>query len=1144
MYYDELLNDESPLATSDKMEAYHLLLKSQVKKALDTAYEARGLGKDPKKEVEIYIAQDVASRTEGLVGPKGVAKRFKELEEQELSKDKIVVRIAKEIAQGKFAEGPHDPEKLADQALRTALSYQTEGITAAPIEGISKVRIKANADGSQFLAVYYSGPIRSAGGTAQGVSVYLADIVRKELKLSEYKASEKEVERMLEEVRVYNKIMHLQLPTSDDEIRHAWRNIPIMIHGDPTESDEVSGYRNIDSMETNRVRGGACLVLNDGLVGRAKKITKRTVKLKLEGWDWLQDIAKGKYTDKRATESADGGNPTEVKPDLSFASDALMGRPTFADATVHGGWRLRYGHARNTGIAGIGIHPGLMAVVSDFLAPGTHVRTERPGKGSIVAPVDTIRPPVVLLNDGQVVEVTSYDYGCQIRDDLDEILFMGDMLVGFGEFVQNNYRLCPAGYNEEWWAQEMMKAGWQPDTDMPEIKFYANLSYNPPTQEEAITLAEQYDVALHPKYTPAWKYLDLDEIGYLHQVIWQGDGLPLDVKPIMEKIFVPHHIADDLVYTDHLHALRVQLPEGATIPLDAANGLEVVQQISDVAVRDSMGTTIGARMGRPEKAKARHMSPRLHGLFPVGTQKGVKKNLAHAIDHKNLIINASKRYCESCDLVQWQSYCKQCHEETELKGRCTNCNRSMTEAPCDNCGSPYVSFTQNYEIDMFSLADEVRGRIGSLNEKAVQLKDEIENPTGVVEVLDKGVLRAKFDLHVFRDGTIRYDATDAPLTHFYPYEIGVSVEKLVEIGYSEDIYGDPLTSNDQLLELKPQDIIVHESSIKHFTDVSKFIDMEMKYIYGMDPYYNVKTREDLVGKLVIGLAPHTSAGVIGRIVGFTRSSLCWAHPFWHASKRRNCDGDEDGIILLLDGFLNFSKEYLPTTRGSKMDTPLVLVATLNPAEVDDEAFNLDRMTHYPLEFYEAADRLDMPFKVVDHIKRAEDTLGTPDQYEGFVFSHSTRNVSEGPLITRYKDSDMGIRDKLHEQLYLADIIRAVDERATALRILERHALPDLMGNLRAFASQKVRCVTCNAKYRRIPLKGECTNKDCRKSNLILTVFPKSVSKYFDVCENLVKNYHLGKYHEDRLAKIKLALDSHFQPDKDPNELQLDLTEWF
>ena len=44
--------------------------------------------------------------------------------------------------------------------------------------------------------------------------------------------------------------------------------------------------------------------------------------------------------------------------------------------------------------------------------------------------------------------------------------------------------------------------------------------------------------------------------------------------------------------------------------------------------------------------------------------------------------------------------------------------------------------------------------------------------------LAKGILRAKFNLSVNKDGTIRYDGTEIPLTHFKPFEIRTSIDKL------------------------------------------------------------------------------------------------------------------------------------------------------------------------------------------------------------------------------------------------------------------------------------------------------------------------------------------------------------------------------
>ena len=40
----------------------------------------------------------------------------------------------------------------------------------------------------------------------------------------------------------------------------------------------------------------------------------------------------------------------------------------------------------------------------------------------------------------------------------------------------------------------------------------------------------------------------------------------------------------------------------------------------------------------------------------------------------------------------------------------------------------------------------------------------------------------------------------------------------------------------------------------------------------MEPHYNVKEVEELVGQMGIALAPHTSGGVLWRIIGFTDAS--------------------------------------------------------------------------------------------------------------------------------------------------------------------------------------------------------------------------------------------------------------------------------
>ena len=57
------------------------------------------------------------------------------------------------------------------------MALLTEGVVSAPTEGIAKVGLGKNDDGSLYLKIYYAGPIRSAGGTAQALSVLVGDYV-------------------------------------------------------------------------------------------------------------------------------------------------------------------------------------------------------------------------------------------------------------------------------------------------------------------------------------------------------------------------------------------------------------------------------------------------------------------------------------------------------------------------------------------------------------------------------------------------------------------------------------------------------------------------------------------------------------------------------------------------------------------------------------------------------------------------------------------------------------------------------------------------------------------------------------------------------------------------------------------------------
>ncbi|MCK5265141.1 MAG: DNA polymerase II large subunit, partial [Candidatus Thorarchaeota archaeon] len=1120
---------------------YFESLNEEIGRIYAVAELARMKGYDPTTRVEIPPAHDVAARVEAtLEGPKGVAKRIRELQKT-MSREQVAFAVAKEIAEGTLG-GITDIEKAAEKAVRVALAILTESITAAPLEGIARVRIRGS-DENRYLALYLAGPIRAAGGTEAAMTVLVADYVRQVLELPAFKSTEEETERALEEVELYARNVHLQYPVHPELVKFAAARLPIMLTGDPTEEFEVSGSRDLNRIETNRVRGGAVLVLNDGVVGRAAKLAKIVNEANIKGWDWLDEVAS--KMSKDSTQEEDSADK-KLEPKDDYLADVIGGRPVFSHPQRLGGFRLRYGRSRNTGLAGVGVHPATMYILEEFLATGTHIRTERPGKGSIVAPVDTIEGPIVLMKDGSVVRFVGLDDARGFEGKIEQILFVGDILVALGEFIENNHPLVPSGYCEEWWSHDLEHAisklsatqltSRLKGSDLTPQTFNAIIE-SPltiiPTPSQAVHLSKKLKIPLHPYYLYRWAALSIDEVRNLrewiltkHRISKKDDGhivLPFvrKYKTMLENMGIPHKFSENrkkLILTDDPVTILVQLGPDTKSP-KGKNTLEMLNSVSDVILRDKVGFAIGARMGRPEKAQERRMKPPVQSLFPVGRSKGSERRIDEvaksvqyistldSFDENNDIdtkipevsgvkVELVARKCPKCKLKTFESKCPKCGTHTEIELWCgeEGCGRAIdpVKGMCPVNHNPnMIRKTRMVPVDLKALLERVKEEVGEFETHGVRGVLGLTSDYKIPEYLGKGILRAKHDVYCYRDGTARFDATDAPLTHFTPKEIGVPVNRLRELGYLIDYDGAPLVSEDQVVELKVQDVVIPENCADYLLRVGRFVDDCLEKMYNLPRYYNFNSQEDVIGQLVIGLAPHTSAGIIGRLVGFTNASVCYAHPYWHAAKRRNCDGDEDALILVLDALLNFSKSYLPAGRGGLMDAPLVLSIILNPTEVDDESHNMEVCRRYPAQFYEMVSEARHPRDVESLVDIISSRLNTLVQYEGFGFTHNTTSFDIGPKNSRYKILDT-MNDKLEAQLRLATLIRAVDSQDVAQRVLSTHFFRDIRGNLRAYSTQKIRCLRCNRTYRRVPISGKCV---CGESKLSLTVRQKNISKY-------------------------------------------------
>ncbi|MFA4956072.1 MAG: DNA-directed DNA polymerase II large subunit [Candidatus Methanoperedens sp.] len=1440
-------------AASETMLAYFNTLELELNRAIELANRARANGADPTPASEIPIAKDLADRVEKLLNIEGVAKKLRELETT-MSREEAALQVAICVAKGEIKHFDSNRDAI-EAAVRVAMAVLTEGVVAAPIEGIAKIDLAKNDDGTDYIRIYYAGPIRSAGGTAQALSVLAADYVRANLGIARFVPRPEEVERYVEEITAYRRVANLQYLPSDDEIRLIVRNCPICIDGEPTEEAEVEGRRDLQRIETNRIRGGMALVIAEGIALKAPKVKKHVDKLKLEGWDWLEKFV---VTVKSDDPSA------QLKPKDKYLQDLIAGRPVFSYPSRPGGFRLRYGRGRNTSFAAAGTSPATMVMMDDFIAAGTQLKVERPGKAAAMGPVDTLEGPTVRLFNGDVLRIDTAEEALKLRPSVQKILDIGEILINFGDFLENNHPLVPSSYCYEWWIQELEAKIRTLNLNTATLKELGDLKN--PDQEKVLSLSRTYNVPLHPKYTYLWHDISIDDYSRLAEYIQENGkyeeklSFPMDekIKDILEVLLVPHIVREKQIYVNEPLPLMVclgfetpiisnnlngvsnidkTLKKTWTVP--EANIMDMLLKVSGMTIRARAPIRIGARMGRPEKSDKREMKPAPHVLFPIGDAGGKRRSLQNAKEYVEeedgdwrnndlktgltiqkgkvgtIKVEIGQRICSSCKIKTFKNRCL-CGKYTQPLLKCDSCGIEVNKPLCPKCNKATTCVTE-MDIDFKSEVALALNNIGERDTLEIKCVLGLMSKNKTPEPLEKGALRAKHDIVMFKDGTVRYDLSDMPLTHIKPKEIGVGVSKMKELGYVNDTYGNPLVDENQILELKVQDIVVSKDCGEYLLKTARFIDDLLVKYYKVESYYNLENISDLIGELVIGLAPHTSAGVLGRLVGFTNASVGYAHPFFHAAKRRNCfhgdekllvlkgdsfelltihelvelnligetekddfgaeykevhgiktyafniktkkfeladithvskhvapeklieiktksgrkivvtkdhpfpdrtgakvraadvkellipwnlkrptietkknidlliidaktnrvpnfvyslpkdklsalligyfteygscslkstievnltsenkwlidavsillmfsgikhsiykekigiysseaekfienigflgemqknaeellnkwmenkgqtrtsfdedvfidkvvekkeiisqdkyvynltvdthhslicsgittfqcDGDEDCVMLLMDGLLNFSRSYLPDRRGGQMDAPLVLTSRIDPNEVDKEAHNVDVRFQYPLEFYEATLAYTNPKDLVKIMDMVSGRLGTPAQYEGFGFTHDTTNIAAGPRNSAYKTLGTMI-EKMEAQLGLARKIKAVDPQDVAERVINSHFLPDIIGNLRSFSKQKVRCTKCGAKYRRPPLRGSCPK--CG-GNIVLTVHEGSVRKYLETSLRVADEYNVRPYTKQRLELLEIEMRSLFESDK-------------
>ncbi len=1128
-----------------EIEEYFGSLSSEFDKAYSVAKSARAKGLDPKETVEIFPAPDLPSRVEGLIGIEGLADMIRKLDKKQ-SRSKLAFNVVEEICKNSRFDDLEVIRRI-ELAVRVGAAILTEGVLVAPTEGITGIRRYKNPDGTDYISVLYAGPIRGAGGTAAALSVALADYARKMFNIGQYRPSLDEVERYVEEAELYHsRCARLQYKPPDDDLRAIVSNCPVCVDGVPSEVIEVGVHANLkriayDGKEvpmSNRVRGGVPLVLCEGIAQKAKKLLKEVKPFGLD-WEWISRVIK---VDVKKSEAKQKDGP-------GFLDELVAGRPILGYPNHIGGFRLRYGRSRFSGIAAKGFSPATMIIAGEFIAVGTQLKMDSAGKGCVAVPVDSIEGPFVRLRSGESLRINDAETAMKYKDEVEKILSLGDMLITFGDFRKSNSLLKPTSYVEELWEAQLGNAGYSENID------HRGISFN-----SAYDLSLKYNVPIHPKFLFELQAVDKNSVMELaFHIIRKSEMAGLNIYDLgnlsleknegimrtLDLLNVPYKSASGriVIESDFAKSLLCSMgfvdSDKKTLKVNelAVDGYDSVGEPDTISMLNKVSpfqmprrsTYIAARIGRPEKAKERLMKPAPNVLFPLGANGGRDRNVSSAyasVSKKfsgNIEMELARYRCSSCKRIMPTQFCHDCGQRAEIERICPNCKAVLIGPKCERCNMEAVAFEKR-DVDLAKLVSEAMKSL-----QVSKLPHVIKGVKGMMskdksaEPIEKGILRSMRGVYIFKDGTARFDATDVPITHFYPEEIDVSVERLRELGYTKDYRGAELVDKGQLVELRHQDVILNRRAADYLFKVSKFVDDSLEKIYGLEPFYNAADWKDMVGRLVITLSPHTSCGVLGRIIGFTDVNVGFAHPYTISARRRNCDGDEDTTMLLLDALLNFSRNYLPQTVGGTMDTPLILTLNVKPEEVDDEVHVMETVEKYPLEFYEKTYTNAAPSEV--KISSVEDRLNTPSIFSGLVFSHGS---SSGALAASPKRSTYTklktMQEKLDAEFRLMEMLESVEIGDAARKVIMSHFIPDLIGNLHSFSKQKFRCSVCNASYRRVPLSGVCSRD---RGKLLLTISKGGIEKYLVIAITLAEKYNLDNYIRQRLYLIRDEINEIF-----------------
>ena len=112
-------------------------------------------------------------------------------------------------------------------------------------------------------------------------------------------------------------------------------------------------------------------------------------------WNFLEEFIKVQKEEQNKAKKKSEGVKQKITPNYTFIKDLVAGRPVIGYPMRIGGFRLRFGRSRVSGFSAQSLHPATMVVLENFVATGTQLKVEQPGKAAAITVCDSIDGPIV-----------------------------------------------------------------------------------------------------------------------------------------------------------------------------------------------------------------------------------------------------------------------------------------------------------------------------------------------------------------------------------------------------------------------------------------------------------------------------------------------------------------------------------------------------------------------------------------------------------------------------------------------------------------------------------------------------------------------------------------------------------------------------